>query len=226
MVSAMSTDLHDVARNPAALTDPGVIRRVFGALAASSVGREIATITRRNAAASREAIGARIRALEARQDNELRTLAKAIAPAEKTFREAQVAYANAAAALDRAVVAHEVLKRDLAHQIEMENQKLEQTADPAIEAAISELYDQFEALREVPLITREVKRETFLDGSCRVTLATNRDAIEKRRAAIRAAMDFAESLRREVDQSTVADRLAEVIAALPSALVETVEHLP
>ncbi len=172
MVSAMSTDLHDVARNPAALTDPGVIRRVFGALAASSVGREIATITRRNSAASREAIGARIRALEARQDTELQTLAKAITPAEKAFREAQVAYANAAAALDRAVVAHEVLRRDLAQQIELENRKLEQTADPAIEAAIGELFDQFEALRDVPLIYREIERQTFMDGSQKVTFST------------------------------------------------------
>lgn len=205
-----------VAEEPHQLGDPGVIRRVFGALAKLPVVREIEEAVRANEIASRAEIGERIAALEERQHRELPPLANATVEAAVAFAAVEKQYLAARTRLANAAAAEQLLTMDLAHQIERAFVELEASADERINHAVAAIHEQIDQLTGIHLSeTFELGRD-WNGREIVASYTTNEPDLLARRRALLAARDLAISWKREVDPGDVEARLDALLATIPS----------
>lgn len=164
---------------------------------------------------TRKGYVAELRKLQRDAEETFPKLAAAVDVELAKLRKAEEALLSARQRLGAAVNA----KSGASHQIDQEQQRLEQllreNADPAIDDFRNEMLDDLDKTRK-GIVTWSRSETNQRTGETRQIAENNVAAIAARVAAVNAALMAAEDLRLEPDQGIVPARLAAMRDALPS----------
>ena len=204
-----------------AITAKGLIAKLRGFLA-GGVSPETPQQASDKRARERAAAGAEMIELRAAGERELPGLAAAEEKARRHLERLTPGYREAVAAYDRAQAAHGHRAHDLAYARERAERRVAVNAEPVIQECIDDLYAMLEANRRIP-VEREQRPTTFdvRRNEYDQEEWSNTPAIEARRVAIFAAIQEAEALKAEPDQTGIQDSLIAMVEDLPDASVLT-----
>lgn len=205
---------------PAAVTPAGIIRRLRGfvELVTGPETPELAAIRRE---AERMAAAEELARLEALRAEELPRLAAAEEKARKNLEGLKPAYLRAVAALSDAEAAHVCRAHDFAYGRQTLERRIERAAEPVIDEFMQDMNQLHQQTLAIEIESDE--RNPFYDrtGSKMVFESwSNRPSIEARAVAVLAARNEAEAMKTDPDQSTICERLAALVEALPDANVK------
>jgi len=141
---------------------------------------------------------------------------------DKRHAEAMAAIEAAQKALDDARIAYgKTLAADsnLAHQLDARfdeaTRVLLETSDPSIALFISEMMDAWADTRKMTRIGPEIRSRNVITGKVNVSIESNSVSVKDRLKAIRNAIQQAEEMKLDVDQSSVPERLQKLRNELP-----------
>ncbi|SIR06698.1 hypothetical protein SAMN05880590_11197 [Rhizobium sp. RU35A] len=133
----------------------------------------------------------------------------AVQSAEKALHDAKVAYGEA-------FRRNMVRKNELDFAFNEHNRHLLETCDPSIDLFISEMRDALYDAHRMVRIGPEVIERHPVTGRTNRRWETNAPSVNARVSAIREAMDAAERMKLEADQSKVPERLQKIRNELPA----------
>ncbi|KQT59980.1 hypothetical protein ASG52_19840 [Methylobacterium sp. Leaf456] len=171
----------------------------------------------------RSAAGAEIARIEAERDAELPRLAAAEERARKHLEKLTPGYQQAVADFDRAQAVHSRRAHDFAYARELAGRRIVANADPVIDEFRQDLFALLEANRLTP-IDRDIRRTDRWDVKAQKYDCeewSNVPAMNARRIAILDAINEAEGMKGEPDQTGIRDRLVKLVEALPDNTVLT-----
>ncbi len=207
----------------AILTRPGDRSdQIIDALSQTPAVKDALASQHTRSVATRADLRRELAELEKAATKELPKLSKAVDSAIEGQRRAEVALLEAKRAVDRAVSARSNFSFSYDRQADVLNGLLRAGADNAsIDAFVSWANKAIDEARRAP-IAIDVQTTTSQVTKAKITTAsTNKPSILARIDALRSAIEKAEAMRLESDQSNVTGALAALKAALPAISTST-----
>ncbi|WP_165220362.1 hypothetical protein [Affinirhizobium pseudoryzae] len=140
---------------------------------------------------------------------DLKKQADVVQAAERALHDAKVAYGE----LFRK---HMWVGQDLDHQFDELTRQLLQSYDPAIDLFTSDMRDELDKAHRSTRVSQEIVERHPVTGKISRRFESNFESVNQRIAAIRDAMDAAERMKLEADQSNISERLQLLRNELPA----------
>lgn len=154
--------------------------------------------------------------LESQQEKEYLEMAAALDEQFKAVQAAEAALRDAKIAYGRLFGQQQGRKSNLDLQVNDLSAQLRRTCDPSISLFISDMLDELAYGLQQFRVSPEIVEQNSATGATRRRVESNAASVNARAKAIREAIDAAEQMKLEADQSKVPERLQEMRNGLPA----------